>query len=75
MKYQTLFNTEEVYQALFARQFSRKHYKTPEYKDHRKKLIRWVFDLAHKLKLSDNSAHLAVYLLDLTITKMKVNVN
>ena len=52
MKYKTFFDTNDVYETMFTKQFKRKKFKSPEYKDNRRRLIGYIYDYGKKFKIS-----------------------
>ena len=59
---------------IMKKQLPKRSYKTMDYMIHRRKFINEIFTLATNLKLSQNSAQLGVYLLDLAMTKLNIPI-
>ena len=62
--YQTLFSVDKVYKSLFKRQFDRGDYQNEDYLKYRVQLIDFIYQIGQRLRLTQNTTQLAVYLLD-----------
>jgi len=69
MEYSPFFSPKTIYDALIRRSYSFKPSQNPEYAQVRQNYVEWLLELAEKLRISPNSAHLGVYLLDIVMFK------
>lgn len=69
MNYQALFPSKIVYETLTKRSTHFEQSVNAEYIQIRQSYIEWILELADKLRISNNSSHLAVLLLDTIMFK------
>jgi len=69
MEYAAFFSPKTIYETLVRRSYSFKPSQNPEYAQVRQTYVEWLLELAEKLRISSNSAHLGVYLLDIVMFK------
>jgi len=69
MSYVAFFPPKTIYQTMTKRSSLFKQSLNPEYSHIRQTYVEWVLELADKLKISSNSSHLAILLLDTIMYK------
>jgi len=69
MAYQAFFPAKTIYETLIKRPAQFKQSVNPEYVQIRQSYIEWILELGDKLRISNNSTHLAVLLLDTVMFK------
>jgi len=64
MNYVAFFPVKTIYETMTRKSNQFRQSLNPEYSQIRQTYVEWVLELADKLKISANSSHLAIYLLD-----------
>ena len=52
MKFKPFFDPNDLFNQMILKQFKRKKFKSPEYIDHRKRLIDYIYSYGEKFKIT-----------------------
>jgi hypothetical protein len=69
MNYVPFFSSKTIYETMTRRSAQFRQSSNPEYSQIRQAYVEWVLELADKLRISSNSTHLAILLLDTVMYK------
>jgi len=69
MNYMAFFPSKTIYETMTRKSYQLRQSLNPEYAQVRQTYVEWILELAEKLRISPNSTHLGIYLLDVIMFK------